>query len=233
MIDRAIFFQHARPIFDGKLTPKQVQGIEVILDAWPKYGDGNLSMLAYILATTKWETAHTMQPIHERGRVSYFNKYEPGTAIGKRLGNTLKGDGYRYRGRGYVQLTGRRNYAYASKMLSVDFVSNPDLALDPELAARILIVGMFDGWFTGKGLNDYIDDVDESDSEDLREFVAARRTVNGTDKAKEIGAIALRFEAALKAAQVHRIDPEPPAPKTNWFISILKVIVAFFKSLRR
>lgn len=56
---------------------------------------------------------------------------------GGRNGNSQQGDGYRYRGRGYVQLTGRGNYAAASKALGIDLVANPDLAAQPDIAARI------------------------------------------------------------------------------------------------
>lgn len=202
----AAFFDAVRPIFGGKLTTGQVQGISAIVSAWAIYGNSNRNELAYCLATPVIETAWTMQPITEYGPKSYFNKYNAGTAIGKRLGNTQTGDGFKYRGRGYVQLTGRDNYARAGKKLGLDLVNNPDLALDPAIAARILIVGMREGWFTSKGLPDFIDDIDESDAEDLREFSNARRIVNGTDRAVEIGQIALKFEAALK------LVTNPPAP---------------------
>jgi len=183
--------------FGTSLTASQVAGMEAILDEAERRSTP-LGHLAYILATTFHETAATMQPIHERGKRSYFNRYEPGTRIGKVLGNTTAGDGFRYRGRGFVQLTGRRNYALAAAKLPADLVANPDLALDLKLATRILFEGMDAGWFTGKDLDGAIDNLDENDKEDLREFVNARRIVNGSDQAARIGAYALAFERALK-----------------------------------
>ncbi|MGL5947912.1 MAG: glycoside hydrolase family 19 protein [Aeromonas sp.] len=56
---------------------------------------------------------------------------------GGRMGNTEAGDGYKFRGRGFTQLTGRDNYAAASRDLGVDLVNNPDLAASPEMAAKI------------------------------------------------------------------------------------------------
>lgn len=56
---------------------------------------------------------------------------------GGRLGNTEAGDGYKYRGRGFTQLTGKANYADASQALGIDLVNNPDMAASPEVAAKI------------------------------------------------------------------------------------------------
>lgn len=56
---------------------------------------------------------------------------------GGRMGNTEKGDAHKFRGRGAIQLTGKDNYAAASKDLGIDLVSNPDMAADPEVAARV------------------------------------------------------------------------------------------------
>jgi len=139
-----------------------------------------------------------MQPIHERGKVAYFDKYEPGTKIGKALGNTVSGDGYRFRGRGYVQLTGRRNYALASKKLGVDFVADPDRAIEPNLAANIIVAGMSEGWFTGKKLSDY------------RSYEDMRRVVNGVDKADLIAGYAEKIERALLADAEAAPSPAPP-----------------------
>jgi hypothetical protein len=138
-----------------------------------------------------------MQPIHERGQVSYFDKYEPGTDKGRDLGNTIKGDGYRFRGRGFVQLTGRRNYAKAGSALGIDLVAKPDDALVPEIAARIIIRGMMEGWFTAKKLGS-------------QSYEEMRRIVNGTDKAAQIAGYAAKFEAALAAAASGPQEPAKP-----------------------
>lgn len=56
---------------------------------------------------------------------------------GGRLGNTSPGDGYKYRGRGYIQLTGKENYERYGKKLGIDLVNDPDLANDPSIAIKI------------------------------------------------------------------------------------------------
>jgi predicted chitinase len=62
------------------------------------------------------------------------------TQKGKELGNTEPGDGFKYRGRGLIQLTGKDNYKRIGKELGVDLVSNPDLVNDPKLAPKIVAV---------------------------------------------------------------------------------------------
>ena len=57
-----------------------------------------------------------------------------------RLGNNNSGDGFRYRGRGMIQLTGKDNYAHFGDLLDVDLVGNPDLAAEPEVALRVAAV---------------------------------------------------------------------------------------------
>ena len=107
-------------------------------------GDGltDKPMALMALATIRAETEGFV-PIDE-GRSKFntastpFDKYEPGTGPGVRLGNTKPGDGPKFKGRGYVQLTGRDNYTRIGAELRVDLVGNPALANDPALAGRIL-----------------------------------------------------------------------------------------------
>ena len=226
-MNRAKFFAALRKrdsgLFGTSLSQKQVDGLENLLDVWEQYYISDpVELLAYNLATAYHETAHTMQPIKERGRRAYFNKYEPGTRIGKMLGNTLKGDGYRFRGEGHVQNTGRRNANRATKRLNevfglnIDLVAHPEQRGDPFISAHSLFLGNKEGWWTGKDLLDYIDGVDEDDAEDLREYVNARRVVNGKDKALKIGEHALAFEKAIRHAGGFAQKPiVAPKPQTR------------------
>jgi hypothetical protein len=157
--NRQSFFNSYKENF-GNLTQAQVSGLENLLNFIE--ADGALTdirWIAYMLATVKHECADTYQPITERGQRTYFDKYEAGTAIGKNLGNTNSGDGYLFRGRGFVQITGRANYKRLSKPIGLpddDLISKPDKALSPDIAYKIMSHGMLNGSFTGKKLKDYI-----------------------------------------------------------------------------
>jgi predicted chitinase len=134
--------------------------------------------------------------VTERGTVSYFNKYNAGTKLGARLGNTQPGDGFKFRGRGYVQLTGRANYNHDGTFLGIDLIGNPDLALQPDVAYRIASRGMKEGWFTGHRLAAYFPDAGPPD------YVGARHIINGSDRADDIAEIARKMEEILRAAQL-------------------------------
>lgn len=116
-------------------------------------------------ATVRTEVGPAFTPITEYGTPDYFTRYDPGTSIGKTLGNTQPGDGYRYRGRGFVQLTGRSNYARYGQALGVDLVGNPDLALQPDVAAQVLAQYVADHQIPAKAM--------------AGDWEAVRRAVNG------------------------------------------------------
>ena len=182
------------------LSQDEVSGCEAILEAcagWPA------SWTAYALATAYHETAGTMQPIMERGGPAYFSRmYDiqgQRPAKARELGNMSPGDGARYAGRGYIQLTGRANYVRAGKMLGVDLAGSPDLAMRPDLAAKIMRRGMEEGWFTGLGLERYLP-AKATESH----FKNARRIINGTDRAADIAGQAMAFQSALAAGEWSR-----------------------------
>lgn len=198
LADPKAFFDHLRAGLMGPvLTESEVAGTNAILAAtasWP------LAWAAYGLATAYHETAHTMQPVREIGSDAYLTRmYDPQglrPQIAAMLGNTEPGDGVRFCGRGYPQLTGRANYARADRELELggSLLKEPDRALEPHLAAVIMERGMREGWFTGRKLAGFLP-VDRSATR--AEFMAARRIINGQDRADLIADYALRFQDAL------------------------------------
>lgn len=171
----------------GAGAADQKANINSIVAAALQGGVADKNQIAYILATAFHESG--FRPINEIGDNAYFTQSYEGRSD---LGNTQAGDGAKYHGRGYVQLTGRNNYEQYSKILGVDLVNNPDLALDPAIAAKILIDGMKRGTFTGTSLGTYI-------GGGSADFYDARRIINGTDRAGDIAGYAVSFSNALQS----------------------------------
>jgi putative chitinase len=196
LINRNFFFDQVRSrLFGGKFSAPQVQGLNTILDVWERdYAAKDDRWLAYALATTYHETAFTMRPIHENGGPKYFfSKYDKDgdrPKVAAKLGNTEKGDGVRFHGRGYVQLTGRGNYGKAKTLVGADLVGTPDLALNPAIAGKILFAGMETGLFTSKKFGDYFNRTAE-------DWLNARKIINGLDCAPQIADYGKRFYGAI------------------------------------
>lgn len=200
--DREFFFNCYRNSF-GKLTPKKVKAIEFLLTKLEqsKRIDSNAKR-AYTLATIKWETADTFEPITEYGSKTYLKskKYWP------------------YIGRGYVQLTWLANYKKFGNALRVDLVNIPGFANDPEVAWKILELGMTDDYetqeyqrgedpnFTSKTLEHYFTD-------SKTDYLNARNIINPRDyKSYEpIAEIAKKFYSCLTGSII--TEKDIPAPR--------------------
>jgi hypothetical protein len=183
--NRKSFFDKFKTNFDSSLEQSQVDGIEFLLDSFesePRWTDPR--HIAYALATIYHETAGSMEPVEEG---YYLGSPAKVKAFQKKLRY------FPYFGRGYVQLTWKKNYDMAGKALGINLSDVPSQALEPEIAFQILTLGMFQGWFTGKKLADYI-------TLDKTDYVGARAIINGKDRAGLIAGYARNFETILKTS---------------------------------
>ncbi|UDF30036.1 UNVERIFIED_ORG: hypothetical protein LHK14_01570 [Roseateles sp. XES5] len=234
-MNRAHFYasvrQRASGVFGRSLSQSQVQGVEAILDEGQRRGTP-LRHLAAVAAEAYHETGGRMQPVEENLTYSarrmrqvwpkrfptiesarpYAGKPQAlaNKVYGGRLGNVAPDDGWRYRGRGLAQITGRANYA------RFGLAANPDAASDMAMAVRILFDGMEQGLFTGKTLADYDDRATQSLGAPGYRYEQSRAIING-DVAVNGGAIgtyARAFERALVAGGYAPRTPEhsPQAP---------------------
>jgi hypothetical protein len=186
------FFDSVREckVLGSALKPDQASGLQAVLAAakeagWP------LSFTAYALATASHETNFTMQPVRE----AYW------LSEGWRRTNLRY---YPFYGRGYVQLTWKANYERADRELGLGgrLNENLDLALAPDIAAKIMVKGMQEGWFCADRdgqRHTLARHVSTNGAANLAQFTSARRIINGTDKAGKIASEAIKFQAALQA----------------------------------
>ena len=121
------------------------------------------------------EAAFLAQIAHESGELKFFEeiwgptaaqrRYEPPSDLAKRLGNTQKGDGRRYKGRGPIQITGRFNYRKYGQLLNLDLEGNPDLAATTQIGFET--AGQY---WKMNGLNELAD---------IPDFTAITKRING------------------------------------------------------
>ena len=141
------------------------QSVELIVKTCLEYGVTDKRQIAYILATAQHETGNFRAPEEDFGR-----------SQARKLGYRGGEDFY---GRGYVHLTHKDNYEKMDRLLGLngELVRNPNKAMEPEIAAKVLVLGMRDGLFTGRKLDTYIDS-------DTYDPYNARRVVNGITPSK-------------------------------------------------
>ena len=173
MINLDVFFRAVRqPVFGGSLTKGQVEGMERIIDYWQtKWSRMPADEFAYLLATVAHETGYKMQPVKEAGGDRYLRSKKY----------------FPYVGVGLVQATWKRNW----DRLNIKSVED---GLQWDKALYAAFYGMAAGIYTGKKLADYI-------GHGKRDYVNARRIINGTDRAQDIANHALSFRLALLKAQ--------------------------------
>lgn len=186
-LDLKAFFDHIRKPLFGRLSAKQVSGHEDIIKELKARGVP-LPEAAYVLATAYHETAKTMQPVRE----------------GLSASDAWRKKNLRYYpwyGRGHVQLTWEENYRKADQKLGLGgaLAANPDLALDPEISAQVLVLGSVQGWFSGdkKGRHTLARHIKTGTRAEYRQ---ARRIINIMDKADLIAGHALIYKEALQKA---------------------------------
>ena len=131
----------------------------------------NTAMNRYQIVGLKRLAAFIAQIGHESGQLKYVKEIWGPTAAQARyegradLGNTVPGDGSKYRGRGLIQITGRANYTACGEALGLDLINNPQLLEQPQYAA------MSAAWFwSTRGLNTLADQ---------GQFVKITRRING------------------------------------------------------
>ncbi len=194
-MNRQQFFQEInQSLFCGKLNNRQKEGILHKLAAFEKFEVTDDRWRAYMLATSFHETARTMMPIEEWGR-----------GKGKSYGKKIKQSGLPYTwpdqiyyGRGDIQLTWFENYERMGELMGLPLLEQPELALDPDISAQILVEGMIlgksnRGDFTGFSLENYFNTHRDDP-------FGARRIVNGLDNAHTIAGYYYKFLEAIRKA---------------------------------
>ncbi len=118
----------------------------------------NTAMGRYQIVGLQRIAAFIAQIGHESGQLCYVRELWGPTPAQARyegradLGNTMAGDGFKYRGRGLIQITGRANYRECGEALGLDLISQPELLEEPEWAAKST------AWFwSTRGLNTLAD----------------------------------------------------------------------------
>lgn len=267
-MDRAKFFAELRKtLFKGGLSQEAVNSFDAILDR--TVGRGlPVAHVAYMMATAYHESGSTMIAKTEnlnyttaaRIKAVWPTRFATNAAAqpyvrnpqklanfvyGGRLGNTGSNDGWSYRGRGLVQITGKTNYAKMKKYIGKDAVTNPDLMLDAKNSAIALVECMIDGVYTGKKLSDY---KLPGSYFDARAIINAdkNRLENGVKIGTLIANYAKHFETSLKVSGFATpgivitkppadlpVTPNVPTPDVDngvpgWIQYIMKMFILIF-----
>ena len=165
------------------LSQEQADNINIIYNTCIELGIKRKRHTSYIFATIFHEGSRKERV---NGKTIYrriVSVEEVGKGKGKPYGSKIKyskktyiNPDKIYFGRGFVQITWYEVYERFGKLLKIDLLNNPELCLNAEIGARIAVLGMRDGLFTGVNLERYFND-------SRTDAINARKIINGTDKA--------------------------------------------------
>ena len=178
---RDIFFQLYKKELDTnhQLTQLEVDSLDLLLDVYEEKNSlFTIQQRAYIFATIFHESAGTMRPVKEA-----FWMTEEWRKKNLRY--------FPYYGRDFVHTTWAANYAKFSAVVEIDLVKYPERISEPKIAMKILIYGFQNGTWTGKKITEFI-----NPKKCL--YIAARKCINGTDRAELIATYATKFETIFK-----------------------------------
>ena len=181
--------------------------LKATIELCPKLGLPLNEQIAYVIATAEHESAGTFKPVQEafwlsdNYRKTHFYYYP-------------------YHGRGYVQLTHEYNYKKYSDLLGIDFVTEPDKVLSRNISLFILVHGCSVGFFSGKRLGEYV-------NKNEKDYINARKVINGRDKAQHIAKLADKWLDMLNSREAEIV----PQAKALDF-EIPKSIIEQYKRLR-
>jgi hypothetical protein len=251
-MNNQVFFDEIRKSLFKKLSEDQVKGMEAILRSCHR-NNADLYTAAYSLATAYHEVGGRMVPVREgfastnQGAINAVtNLYNRG---GISTNYALPSGPYNknYYGRGFVQITWYDNYRKLGKRLGVgdQLAKNPDMALDYDFGADLLVVGIKEGLYRKHKMSDFVTDSGV-------DYFEARNIING-DKNKKprwlngkrigtaIEKYAIKFEGALKAAGYGsgaKVSTPPEKPLSdaliessegfNWVELVVKLIKSLF-----
>lgn len=192
------------------LNSESEQNLRQLINGIRKYfidgsGGCDIPKISYMLATARVECYDWINGVFfgPRAEGISYEKAEIDYGVGqtarradyaRKMGNAADGDGFKYRGRGLVQITWKGKYSTFESLLNVPLVDHPEMACEWDVALRIMVIGMTQGTFTGSSLKDFI-------NESTTNYHDARQIINGFDKADIIAGYAKKFEEILKESK--------------------------------
>ena len=198
-VDRTLFFGCARSVH-RRMTQQQVNSYNSIFKVWLESGYKDLRWLAYSLGTAYHESGSKMTPVREGFAKTDAAARKIVNRMWKKRDITMpyhrpdRVTGHVYYGRGFLQLTWAENYKKIGRKIGLDdqLYQQPDLALDPEIAASILIDGLVNGRIrANQKLGDYFNGK-------KADWVGARKVLSGDNKGPKVAAHARKYNKCLK-----------------------------------